>query len=261
MSKKRNPLETAYWGRRHELVPFAFDLPHRHKIPEHDHHRDQLIYAISGVMTVITAEGTWVVPPNRAVWVPAKVKHHLRLSGSVGMRTLYLRARMVKSLPRSCCVVAVPPLLRELIVHLVAVGPIARDTRRGRLLLDMLLDLLGNLSAMPLHVPWPNDPRARRIADWVASDPGEPNSLQGLSKRAAVGRRTVERLFIAETKLSFRDWRQQIRLLKSLELLAAGKNVTVVAMDVGYESVSAFIAAFRRAFGTTPRRYYHSAGK
>src|SRR5262249_10279720 len=158
------------------------ELPHRHHIEEHDHHRDQLIYAISGVMTVITAGGTWVVPPNRAVWVPAKVKHHLRLAGAVAMRTLYLRARMVKSLPRTCCVVAVPPLLRELIVHIVAVGPIARDTRRGRLLLEMLLDQLGALSAISLHVPWPGDPRARRVADRVVAHPGAADSLADLCR-------------------------------------------------------------------------------
>src|SRR5262245_7232443 len=93
--KRREP----YWDPRYEVVPFAFDLPDRHRIPEHAHHRDQLIYARTGVMTVTTKEGAWVVPPNRAVWVPAAVRHHLRMSGRVEMRTLYVRPRLVKLLP------------------------------------------------------------------------------------------------------------------------------------------------------------------
>src|SRR5262249_40373275 len=127
--------------------------------------------------------------------------------------------------------------------------------------LEMLLDQLGALSAISLHVPWPGDPRARRVADRVVAHPGAADSLADLCRRNAVGKRTLERLFQHETGLSFRDWRLQVRLLKSLELLASDKHVTVVAMDVGYDSVSAFIAAFRRAFGTTPRRYYRSTAE
>ncbi|NOT01837.1 MAG: helix-turn-helix transcriptional regulator [Phycisphaerales bacterium] len=256
MSNKRNAHEKAYWDPRFELVPFAFDLSHRHHIVEHEHHRDQLIYASSGVMTVTTAMGAWVVPPTRAVWVPARIKHQLQMYGRVEMRTLYLRAGLVKTLPRSCSVLAVAPLLRELIVHIVGYGPLTRRTPRSRLFLDFLLDQLRELSVVPLHVPWPTDPRLRRSAEALVAHPGESVGLGDFARSAGLSKRTVERLFILQTNLSFRHWRQHVRMLKSLELLAAGKSVTVVGLDVGYAGTSAFIAAFRRAFGTTPRRYY-----
>ncbi len=260
MSKKRNAPEKAYWESKFDLVPFAFDLSHRHHIAEHEHHRDQLIYASSGVMTVTTGQGTWVVPPSRAVWVPAKIKHRLRMFGQVEMRTLYLKAGLVKTLPRACSVLAVAPLLRELLVHIVGYGPLTRRTVRGRLLLDFLLDQLRELTVVPLHVPWPTDPRLRRIAEALVSHPGESVLLTDFARIAGLSKRSVERLFISQTKLSFRHWRQHARMLKSLELLAAGKSVTVVGLDVGYASTSAFIAAFRRAFGTTPRQYYRREG-
>ncbi len=256
MSRKRNALEEAYWDARFDVVPFAFDLAHRHHIEEHDHHRDQLIYASSGVMTVTTAQGTWVVPPSRAVWVPAKTKHRLRMYGSVEMRTLYLKAGLVKTLPRSCSVLAVAPLLRELILHIVGRGPLTRRSLRGRRLLDFLLDQLRELTVMPLHVPWPTDPRLRRIAEALVSHPAESVALNDFARSTGLSKRTIERLFLSQTKLSFRHWRQHVRMLKSLEPLAAGKSVTVAGLDVGYASTSAFIVAFRRAFGTTPRRYY-----
>lgn len=256
MSKKRNAAENAYWNSRFDLVPFAFDLAHRHHIAEHEHHRDQFIYASSGVMTVTTGQGAWVVPPTRGVWVPAEIKHQLRMYGRVEMRTLYFRAGLVRTLPRSCSVLAVAPLLRELIVHIVAYGPLTRRAPRSRLLLDFLLDQLRELTVVPLHVLWPTDPRLRRIAEDLASHPGDPVTLSDFARTAGLSKRTLERLFVSQTNLSFRHWRQQIRMLKSLELLAAGKTVTVVGLDVGYASTSAFIAAFRCAFGTTPRQYY-----
>ena len=260
MSNKRISREV-FLNRNFDVVPGAFDLPHRHQIPEHHHSRDQLVYACAGVMTVITADGTWVVPPNRAVWVPAGVRHRLRMSGQVEMRTLYLRKRLASSLPRNCCVVSVPPLLREVIRHITEVGPLSRRLPASRRLLEFLLDRLRELSTVRLHANWPTDPRARKVAELVATDPASRATLDELAHRAGAAKRTIERFFIAQTGLSFREWRRQLRLLKSLELLAAGKDVTTTALDVGYESTSAFIAAFRESLGTTPRQYFRNTAR
>src|SRR5215467_632662 len=104
------------------VTALSYDLPHGHTIPEHMHPEDQLVYACQGVMTVHTPAGTWVVPAQRAVWIPAKTPHRIQTSGQVLMRTVYLRARMVQHLPRACCVLNVPPLLQHLIVHLCSLG-------------------------------------------------------------------------------------------------------------------------------------------
>jgi|ERR1043166_2747146 AraC-like DNA-binding protein len=258
MTKTRQQLEKVFENPRYDVVAFAFDLPHRHQIPEHEHSRDQLVYAQSGVMTVMTAAGTWVVPPNRAVWMPAGVRHWIRISGRLAMRTLYLRKGAAKSLPRACIVVSVSPLLRELILQIVDVGALSRRNRSDRTILDFLHLNLCAMDTIPLHVPMPQHPTLRAIAERLSEHPAESANLSDFAGRFHMSERTLERLFLSQTGLTFRHWRQQIRLLKSQELLAAGKSVTTVALDVGYESTSAFIAAFRKAFSQTPRRYVQS---
>src|ERR1700758_1337520 len=146
------------------VTALAYDLGHGQAIPEHLHPEDQLVYACQGVMTVRTTAGTWVVPAHRAVWIPARTPHSILISGAVSMRTVYLRARLVRQLPRECCVVNVSPLLQHLIVHLCAVGKLSRRSKTHAHLIDVLIDQLKTVQAVPLQLPSPSDPRAARVA-------------------------------------------------------------------------------------------------
>lgn len=222
----------------------------------HSHDWAQLVYASEGVMSVHTTEGTWVVPSLRAVWIPAGIGHSVAMSGRVAMRTLYLAPKLVAGLPGRCCVVAVPPLLRELILHTVAQGALRSDVPEHRRLVDFLLDQLRVLPAVPLELPMPRDPRALRVAVRLRDEPGETAVVDDLAREAGASRRTLERLFQNETGLSLGRWRQQARLLHAMRLLARGESVTSTALEVGYDSASAFIAAFATVMGTTPGRYY-----
>ena len=223
-------------------------------IPSHSHGWDQLIFASDGVMTVQTAQGAWVVPPHRAVWVPSGVEHAVHMSGFVSMRTLYFVEGLVDTLPEKCCVVQVSPLLRELIRHAVDGGPL--DSRKQAHLIGVILEQMRRLPVVPLHLPWPQDRRARSVADTLREDPGDTRSLASLCHGVGASKRTIERLFHDETGMTFGQWRKQARLMRALPLLAAGESVTRVALDVGYDSTSAFISMFKSALGTTPGRYY-----
>lgn len=232
-----------------------------HRIEAHEHPWAQLIYATRGVMTVDTEDGTWVVPPQRAVWVPANVEHEIESTGPVSMRTLYLRPGLSSSLPDACCVVNVSPLLRELVLRTVKLGYLDERIPVQARLVGVLLDQIGEFHAVPLELPLPTDPRARRVADRVRADAAGSRSLTALARGSGASRRTLERLFQKETGMSFGRWRQQLRLLCALRRLAAGVPVTTAALDVGYESTSAFIEMFRRALGTTPGRYFRAQGE
>ena len=234
----------------------AFDYPPGAKLPVHYHDWAQLIFASRGVMSVHTDAGAWVVPAQRAVWVPANVRHRIDMSGQVAMRTLYFSPALEPFGPRECTVLNVAPLLRELILHAVERAPLHADRPRDARVIDLIHDLLQELSAVPLAVPAPKDPRAQRAADWLRRNPADGASLERIARRAGASKRTLERLFQRETGMSFGAWRQQVRLMQALELLAAGEPVTSVALAVGYESTSAFIARFREVLGTTPGRYY-----
>ena len=216
---------------------------------------DQLAYATRGVMTVTTAHGTWVVPPHRAVWIPAGVPHGVRMSGRVSLRTLFFRAgRFRRKLPRACVAVNVPPLLRELVVHAARASTLRADVPSEKRLADVILDQLEALDAEPLQLPMPRDARARALAERLAKDPSLPVSRA--LRAVGASRRTLERVFARETQMTLGRFVQRLRLVEALRLLASGRAVTAVALDVGYASPSAFVAAFRRVLGTTPGRYF-----
>jgi AraC-like DNA-binding protein len=245
------------------VTALSFDLGHGHSIPEHVHPEDQLVYACKGIMTVRTGAGTWVVPAQRAVWIPAGIPHSLVMSGAVSMRTVYMRARMVKRLPRTCGVVNVSPLLQQLILELCTHGKLSRKSKIQAHLIDVLVDQLATVQAVPLQLPTPLDPRAARVAQVLQNNPGDSHSLERACKQAGASKRTIERVFRQETRLSLGKWRQQLRLMRSLQLLAAGEKISHAALEAGYSTPSAFIAMFRRTLGTTPRRYFDeiSAGR
>lgn len=238
------------------VAAMAKDFPDGHRIPRDRHSRGQLIYAIAGVMIVTTPHGTWVVPPQRAVWVPPRIDHESRMAGDVAMRTLYVRADAARAMPAHCCVVNVSPLLRELIVEATRL-PVRYDERgRDGRLMRLVLDELATSPALPLHLPQPADKRLKRVCDALQRDPANAEPLERWAERVGASSRTLARLFLRETGVRFTVWRQQARLLAALTRLAAGESVTAVALNLGYVSPSAFTAMFRRALGTAPRDYF-----
>jgi AraC-like DNA-binding protein len=221
---------------------------------------DQLAYASRGVMSVVTAQGTWVVPPHRAVWIPAGVVYSVHMSGRVTLRTLFMASGLARHrMPRACRAVNVSPLMRELVLHACRRSTLRRDIPADRRLAQVILDQLETLPAEPLQLPMPKDPRARQAAERLQADPGNVASLADTSRAAGASKRTLERLFLEETHMTLGRWRQRLRLLEALRLLADGQSVTRVALDVGYQSPSAFVAVFHRELGTTPARYFRSS--
>ena len=207
-----------------QVATLAYDYPPVYKVPWHFHDWDQLVYASSGVMTVRTSEGTWVVPTHRAVWIPAGVPHTITMSGSVAMRTLYLRPALARALTRGCSVINVSPLLRELILHACTFPALKKKIRSQRHLIDVIVDQLASIQTVPLQLPNPSDPRARRIAEALLADPADRRSLEVICKAAGAGKRTVERLFQENVGMSFGKWRQQLRLLTAMQLLGRQKG-------------------------------------
>lgn len=221
----------------------------------HSHRRAQLLHALSGVMTVITEEGSWAVPPQHALWLPPGVEHQSRCWGEVALRTLYVEPDAAAGLPRTCRLLEVSPLLRALINEAVTL-PVEYDIAgRDGQVMTLALAEIGRMPALPLSAPMPRDRRLARICEAILRDPGNDQDLEHWARVGGLGRRTLTRLFRQETELSFAEWRQQVRLMEALTRLAAGEPVTTVALDLGYDSPSAFSAMFRRIMGISPREY------
>src|SRR3984885_12218730 len=235
-----------------------------YRIASHQHPWHQLLYATSGAMTVSTGRSSWMIPPARAVFIPARSVHAIRMWGTVEMRTLYLSPPLTSfenlAEQDECRVVEVAPLLRELILRTVERmgldSRVAHDARMIGLLEDEGKAAMAAANDPPLALPMPTDERALALAQHVLAQPLNMNgeSVDELAQQHGVARRTLERRFRDETGMSFGMWRQKARLLDSIRLLAEGKSVTDAALDSGYSSVSAFIAAFKSTFGYTPGR-------
>lgn len=216
---------------------------------------DELLYAASGAMAVVTDAGRWVVPPHRAVWVPAGVDRSIEVLGAARLRNLYLRAGLAAPAPGTR-VVDVPPLVRELLLHAVRLAPLRRGDERHEHLAGLLARELEVLPAEPLRLPMPRDARARAVADAVLADLAGPDRFGTMARSAGASRRTIERLFAAETGMSPARWRARARIVVAVGMLARGQPVSRVAAGVGYASPSAFVAAFRRELGEAPGRWF-----
>lgn len=224
----------------------------------HDHPYAQLFHIVAGTVTVDTERGSFVVPPERALWMPPHMHHACYYPQHTSLRYLYFRPDMVAHLPAEPSVIRLSPLLRELAeAFMQHPRDYAADSPASRLA-AVIIDQLAAERAAPLHLPLPQSPRLRQAVAAIVADPAHPDTLGDVAARAALSVRSFERHFTAETQLSFRAWRRQARLMKSVEWLAFGRSVGEIADDLGYEGPSAFIATFRRAFGTTPGRYFSS---
>jgi AraC-like DNA-binding protein len=222
----------------------------------HVHRRAQLVHAAEGVLVVTTPTGRWVVPPQRAVWVPGGTKHAVASRRGFRLLTLYVEPAAA-TLPHTCRVVAVDRLVAELLGAAAVLGPDYPAGGADERLLRVILDRLPALSVAPLlHLPEPTSRELVRIARALARDPADGRTLEEWAALVGMTSRTAARRFVAETAMTFGRWRQQTRLLAALERLGAGDSVTSVAFEVGYQDVSSFISAFKAAMGTTPARYF-----
>lgn len=220
----------------------------------HAHGDHQLAWSPEGVLVVLTeSDASYVLPPSRALWIPAGTVHETRASGAAVLRSVYLG-------PRRCPIdwdvptpVVVSPLLGELIHHLDDRGLGAEQRSRAD---AVLFDLLLPLRVATIDVRPPSDPRARDVADELTADPADPRTLREWGRAVGASSRTLARAFLNDTGLSFGRWRTLVRLQASLPYLAEQMPVGAVAPLVGYRTTSAFVAAFRAHTGVTPARYF-----
>lgn len=225
----------------------------------HYHNDDQLIYASDGVISVETADGIWVAPPTRAVWVPAEVTHSVNILKPMRLITIQFSATQAPLSGTKCRVLNVSPLLREGILRSTGFPPhYASNGPEGRICSMMLDEIHAAENVVPLHLPIPTDARARKAALLFRENPALRLSLKEWADQCGASQRTLARLFQSETGVSFGQWQQQARLVRALEVLGNGESVTVAALEVGFKSTSAFTTMFRSAMGRTPSQYFRS---
>ncbi|MGQ3049600.1 MAG: AraC family transcriptional regulator [Niveispirillum sp.] len=227
--------------------------------PFHSHQHTQLLYASAGVMSVVTDRTSFVLPPQRALWLPAGTPHEVSCRGPVSLRTLYIDPVRDRQ-PDGCRVIEVSDFLRALILETASFPPdYDLEGREGRIV-ALLLDEIERMPNAPYEVRMPVDERLLRVCRAILAEPSDNRDLDDWARLAGMSRRTFTRLFKQETGMGVAVWRQQVRLMEALSLLASGRPVTLVAFDVGYDSPSAFTAMFHRTFGVPPSLYQMREG-
>ncbi|MFG1646045.1 AraC family transcriptional regulator [Amycolatopsis sp. NPDC049252] len=241
-------------GLERDVVAIGTDYPPGHVLAEHRHRRAQVLYGVTGSMRVETADGAWIVPPHRAVLIPAGTPHAVRMDG-VSTRSLYVEPRAVPWFPARCRVVEVSPLLRELLREAVDVPPRYAVRGRDAALLHLALHELRRAAPLPLDLPLPADPALRRLCQDFLAEPRVDVRPAAWAARLHVAERTLHRRFRAETGLGLAPWRRRACVLHALPLLAAGVPVAEVAAGLGYSGPGAFTTMFHRLLGAPPSEF------
>ena len=236
-------------------VVVTFPMPPGFVFDWHTHENHQLAWAASGVLTVHTAETAFVLPPTRALWIPARLPHETLSAGAATMRTVYLRPAACPLTWTGCTPVVAGTLLGEMIAYLEDPTLDAERRAHGE---AVLVDLLRPVAMTTIDVRMPVDDRASRVALLLAEDPADNRTLAEWGREVGASARTLARTYVAETGLPFGQWRVLLRLRAATVALAAGEPISRVARNVGYESTSAFVAAFRRHTGVTPAAFFRS---
>jgi AraC-like DNA-binding protein/quercetin dioxygenase-like cupin family protein len=217
-------------------------------IKPHQHLRDQLIYAVSGVMRIGTPEDAWVVPPDRALLMPAGIEHSIEVCGDVEMRTLYIAS----TIPTKIKVLMVSPLLRELITALAFEPMDYSGNRRAEQIAELITTELAAATALPLNIPLPRDSRLQQVCQRLLINPSLMLSLEELAEQTGASPKTLARLCRSDLGMTFSVWRRRVRFSKAFELLGSNHPIKDVARRCGYESPSAFTFAFKKEFGASP---------
>lgn len=235
-----------------EVVGLASTYDARTLITLHAHTAHQIIHAISGTMRVSVQNMMWFVPPGRAMWIPTDTDHAIQCVGRVEMRTAYL-SQAYPPVQADVCVVAVSSLMREILVRLAEANNSDKDMKL--LWADVLINEIKQSTVQSLNLPIPSDPRIAKLAQHLQTVPADQTTLEAWAKQLGFSERSLIRSVRAETGMTFRELRRLSRIMVSLDELSAGKSVTETAFDVGFETPSAFIHAFRLLMGKTPRQF------
>lgn len=237
------------------LTVRAQSIPARHHFPEHAHAWHQVVYAISGVLTVAVERRSFVISPERAVWLPTGLRHRVGSLLGAEFRSLWIADDAGTGIAAGPAVFQVSPLLKALIVEAAEIeGQGADDGYAGRVT-GLILDQLRRAKPLAGALPWPRDGVLVSLCQALYADPADARGPEEWGRELGMSARTLARRFEAELGMSLRSWRRQLRVFKAIELLGGGLGVTRTAMELGYGSTSAFVYAFRTDMGRSPQAY------
>lgn len=233
---------------------------HEAEVPLHVHRKGQLILALHGAVTCTAGNEIWIVPPNCGIWIPGGVPHSARATVNARLNYLFVEPGSAK-LPANSCTLSVSPMIREMVERLAGERADYLPDSHAARIARVILDELAQMPHERFNLPISSHPKVRAMADALTIEPSDRRTLSDWAKKVAMSDRSLARLLIRETGLTFGRWRQQLHLVVALRELASGETVQNVAAKLGYESVNAFITMFKKSLGSTPAQYFSHRGR
>ena len=225
------------------------------EIASHRHRKGQFLLVQRGALSCEVEGGLWIVPPRSAVWIPGGTFHAIKAAGVLEGYNAFVDPDLDACLPDACCAISVRPLLRELLLRSAELPAHYPEGGAASRLVTVLLDEIASARVEDLHLPMPSDRRLRRIVDLMIDSPSDRGTMAVWARRARMSERSLARLMIHETGMSFSRWRRQLGVMLAVKWLASGASIQAVAHDLGYESIPSFVTMFRKATGVSPGRY------
>ena len=225
------------------------------QIVSHSHPWSQLSYSCRGVMHIETSAGVFVIPPEQALWRPAKTQHQHFCKNSVSNRSLYIDPAWSEELGNSVRTLTVDPLLKSLLLEVASWPELYQENEQTSRLTRVLIDRLAIAPSNELFMPTIKDNRLLPIIDELNHDPANKLTIEQWATKVGASSRTLNRLFNKHYGMGFSRWKQKLKILKSLEMLNTGTQLTNIAFELGYESTSAFITGFKKQLGCSPKKY------
>lgn len=239
------------------VVGRVADMPAMAIYEPHQHPWGQLAFAAKGIMKVVTPTTSFILPPQKALWLPPFTPHEVSSRFGMRFRSLHIHNRWTQRLPEEPSVIHVSGLLRELILETASWQEAQLNLAQKRMV-KVLIDQISKASEAPLSLKMPTDKRLIQLANTLIKNPANTATLEHWSQQLGASSRTLHRLFLKETQMGFIEWRQRLRILFSLERLESGEKISSIALDLGYESESSFINMFKKHLGTSPKKYFQA---
>jgi AraC-like DNA-binding protein len=225
----------------------------RWEAPKNLHQRSLLVYVVRGALHCEAVNNIWIAPPTMLLWLPGGTFHNAYAYGDYASYGVWVDADA--GMPKECCIASVTPLLRELIVRASSFPDAAPADSHERRILDVIMGEIGLLPWENLRLPMPMNPRLRPLVEAMIANPSSKDSAIEWAARFGLSERTMSRLFIQDIGMSWGDWKRQLHVTLALQRMANGSSVQTVALSLGYESASSFIAMFKRTLGKPPGQY------
>jgi len=238
------------------LISTAVDVQLPHYILRHNHIRAQLLYSTHGTLQVSVQNRQWLITPHTGIWIRPGQDHEVIANDAAQYRSVYIVPDIANSLTISSRIVTLKPLLRELINESACFGSQYMKNTPEHRLIGVLHDNLKSLPDDTCQIQIPSDRRLRKICLRILQNPKNDISLSQWCANSGTCERTIARLFRKQTGCSFTVWRQRVYVSYAIEKIRSGQSITTVALDLGYNSPSAFTAMFKRVLGITPSQYF-----